>query len=73
MMLIWNLFRTIRIFFKGGSDIFVNIAHWQQPLAIEIGQGDKMNLKRLGFAELYKISTESKVGTEKIKSKSYFA
>ena len=28
-----------------------------------------MNLKRLGFAELYKISTESKVGTEKIKAK----
>ena len=56
-------------FFQGGSDIFVNIAHWQQPLAIEIGQGDKKNLKRLGFAELYKISTESKVGTEKIKAK----
>ena len=33
-------------FFQGGSDIFVNIAHWQQPLAIEIGQGDKKNLKK---------------------------
>ena len=48
-------------FFQGGSDLFVNIAHMEQPLIIEISQREKKNLKRLGISELYKIASESKV------------
>ena len=52
-------------FFQGGSDIFVNIAHWQQPLAIEIGQGDKMNLKRLGLQNFIRYQQNRKSGRRK--------
>ena len=41
-------------FFQGGSDLFVNISHWQEPLVIEVSEGERKNLKRVGFLELYK-------------------
>ena len=39
-------------FFRGGSDLFLKISHWKQPMELEISEGKKKNLKRLSFFEL---------------------
>jgi lipopolysaccharide export LptBFGC system permease protein LptF len=39
-------------FFEGGSDLFLKISHWKQPMVLEISEGKKKNLKRLSFLEL---------------------
>jgi lipopolysaccharide export LptBFGC system permease protein LptF len=57
-------------FFRGGSDLFLNIAHWREPLIIEIGDGEKKNLKRMSFSELIDVIENSEKESEKIKAKS---
>jgi lipopolysaccharide export LptBFGC system permease protein LptF len=57
-------------FFRGGSDLFLNIAHWREPLFIEIGDGEKKNLKRMSFSELIDVTKNSDNESEKIKAKS---
>ena len=59
-----------RNFFRGGSDLFLNIAHWREPLVIEIGDGEKKNLKRMSFSELIEIVKNSDNDSEKIKANS---
>lgn len=57
-------------FFRGGSDLFLNLAHWREPLVIEIGDGEKKNLKRMSFSELIEIVKNSDKDSEKIKANS---
>jgi lipopolysaccharide export LptBFGC system permease protein LptF len=57
-------------FFRGGSDLFLNIAHWREPLIIEIGDGEKKNLKRMSFSELIDVIENSEKESEKINAKS---
>ena len=59
-----------RNFFRGGSDLFLNIAHWREPLVIEIGYGEKKNLKRMSFSELIEVVKNSDNELEKIKANS---
>ena len=59
-----------RNFFRGGSDLFLNIAHWREPLVIEIGDGEKKNLKRMSFSELTEVVKNSDNESEKIKANS---
>ncbi len=59
-----------RNFFRGGSDLFLNIAHWREPLVIEIGDGEKKNLKRMSFSELTEVVKNSDNDSEKIKANS---
>jgi len=59
-----------RNFFRGGSDLFLNIAHWREPLVIEIGDGEKKNLKRMSFSELIEVVKNSDEDSEKIKANS---
>ena len=59
-----------RNFFRGGSDLFLNIAHWREPLMIEIGDGEKKNLKRMSFSELIEVVKNSDNESEKIKANS---
>jgi lipopolysaccharide export LptBFGC system permease protein LptF len=55
-----------RNFFRGGSDLFLNIAHWREPLVIEIGDGEKKNLKRMSFSELIEVVKNSDNDSQKI-------
>ncbi len=50
--------------------MFLKISHWQQPLIIEVGKGEKKNFKRMGFLELFNIVSESESLSEQIKAKS---
>jgi lipopolysaccharide export LptBFGC system permease protein LptF len=45
-------------FFRGGSDLFLKISHWKQPMELEISEGKKKNLKRLSFFELLNKATD---------------
>ena len=55
-------------FFKGGSDLFLNIAHWREPLIIEIGDGEKKGLNRMSFTELFQVARKSEDEFEKGKA-----
>ncbi len=55
-------------FFKGGSDLFLNIAHWREPLILEIGDGEKKGLNRMSFTELFQVARKSEDEFEKGKA-----
>ena len=57
-------------FFRGGSDLFLKVSHWNQPLVLKIGEGKKKNFKRLGFIELYNKSMDSKNMRQRILARS---
>ena len=57
-------------FFRGDSNLFLNVAHWREPLIIEIGGGEQKGLNRMSFAELFEVAMESKDKLERGKAMS---